>query len=92
MQYDDFINGEVHLNEVMWGLEEELKESRKRNLRILDAALKEPLVDVQVVLSICVQLSRRAFYNEMRLILEITVEQVGSQIGNPYSQSDLQAF
>jgi hypothetical protein len=30
-----------------------IKESRKRHLRILDAALKEQVVDLQVVLGIC---------------------------------------
>lgn len=44
---------------------EQLKESRKRHLRILDAALKEQVVDVQVVLGICVQISRQALYNEL---------------------------
>jgi hypothetical protein len=33
---------------------EQIKESRKRHLRILDAALKEQVVDIQVVLGICV--------------------------------------
>jgi hypothetical protein len=43
-----------------------MKASRKRHMRILQAALKEPIVDVCVVLSICVQVSRQAFYNEMK--------------------------
>lgn len=42
-----------------------IKESRKRHLRILDAALKETVVDTQLVLGICVQISRQAFYNEL---------------------------
>jgi len=42
-----------------------IKESRKRHLRILDAALKEQVVDTQVVLCICVQISRQAFFNEL---------------------------
>ena len=48
LNYDEFMMAEVHLNEVMAGGDEELaqlKESRKRHLRILDAALKEPIVD-----------------------------------------------
>ena len=44
---------------------EQLKESRKRHLRILDAALKEQVVDVQLVLGICVQISRQALWNEL---------------------------
>jgi hypothetical protein len=42
---DDFIMSEVHINEIMVGEDENLKESRKRSNRILDAALKEPIVD-----------------------------------------------
>ena len=42
-----------------------IKESRKRNLRILDAALKEQVVDIQVVLGICVQISRQELFNEL---------------------------
>lgn len=33
---------------------ESIRENRKRHLRILDAALKEQVVDIQVVLGICV--------------------------------------
>jgi len=35
-------------------------------LRILDAALKEQVVDIHIVLGICVQISRQAFYNELQ--------------------------
>jgi hypothetical protein len=42
-----------------------IKESRKRHLRILDAALKESVVDTQLTLGICVQISRQAFFNEL---------------------------
>ena len=34
------------------------KENRKRHMRILDAAMKESVVDTQIVLGICVQISR----------------------------------
>ena len=34
-------------------------------MRILDAAMKESVVDTQIVLGICVQISRQAFYNEL---------------------------
>ena len=57
LNYDEFIISEIHTNEVMAGGDEDLaqlKESRKRHLRILDAALKEPVIDAQVILSICV--------------------------------------
>ena len=58
--FDDFLHGEVHLHQIMTGEKdlEQIKESRKRHLRILDAALKEQVVDIQVVLGICVQISR----------------------------------
>jgi hypothetical protein len=45
LQYDDFLHNEIHLNQIMSMKEEaskeSIKESRKRHLRILDAALKE---------------------------------------------------
>ena len=45
LQYDEYLQNEVHLNEIMQKEDdapvEQLKESRKRHLRILDAALKE---------------------------------------------------
>ena len=68
LQFDDFLNNEIHLNEIMSNEESKndpIKESRKRHLRILDAALKENVVDTQIVLGICVQISRQAFYNEL---------------------------
>ena len=61
LQYDDFLNNEIHLNEIMATQDQQndpIKESRKRQLRILDAALKEQCVDIQIVLGICVQISR----------------------------------
>jgi hypothetical protein len=57
LQYDDFLNNEIHLNEIMATQDQQndpIKESRKRHLRILDAALKEQCVDIQIVLGICV--------------------------------------
>lgn len=57
LQYDDFLHGEIHLNQIMVPLEQQqdqLKESRKRHMRILYASLKESVVDASVVLSICV--------------------------------------
>ena len=68
LQFDDFLNNEIHLNEIMSTQDQSkdpIKESRKRHLRILDAALKEQVVDIQIVLGICVQISRQAFYNEL---------------------------
>lgn len=68
LNYDDFLNNEIHLNEIMATQDQQndpIKESRKRHLRILDAALKEQVVDIQIVLGICVQISRQAFYNEL---------------------------
>ena len=65
LQFDDFLNNEIHLNEIM-ATQDPIKESRKRHLRILDAALKEQVVDIQIVLGICVQISRQAFYNELQ--------------------------
>lgn len=67
LQFDEFLHNEIHLNEIMAREDEtsELKESRKRHLRILDAALKEQVLDLQLVLGICVQISRQAFYNEL---------------------------
>ena len=44
LQFDEYLHNEIHLNEIMSKEDEELdklKESRKRHLRILDAALKE---------------------------------------------------
>ena len=50
LQFDEFLQNEVHLHEIMQKEDdhpaEQLKESRKRHLRILDAALKETIVDV----------------------------------------------
>lgn len=37
---------------------DQMKETRKRHLRILDAALKDNVVDTQLTLGICVQISR----------------------------------
>jgi hypothetical protein len=68
-QFDDFLHNEIHLNEIMTREDDQkdpIKESRKRHLRILDAALKEQVVDTQVVLCICVQISRQAFFNELQ--------------------------
>ena len=69
LNYDDFLNNEIHLNEIMATQDQQndpIKESRKRHLRILEAALKEQVVDIQIVLGICVQISRQAFYNELQ--------------------------
>ncbi len=68
LQFDEFLHNEIHLNEIMAKTDEQadpMKESRKRHLRILDAALREQVVDLQVVLGICAQISRQAFYNEL---------------------------
>jgi len=54
--FDEFLHNEIHLNEIMIredDIKDPIKESRKRHLRILDAALKEQVVDTQVVLCIC---------------------------------------
>lgn len=48
LQFDEFLHNEIHLNEIMCKDEDSvdpIKESRKRHLRILDAALKEQVVD-----------------------------------------------
>ena len=68
LQFDEFLHNEIHLNEIMTREDDQvdpIKESRKRHLRILDAALKEQVVDTQLTLGICVQISRQAFYNEL---------------------------
>ncbi len=68
LQFDEFLYNEIHLNEIMCKEDDQtdnLKESRKRHLRILDAALKETVVDTQLILGICVQISRQAFFNEL---------------------------
>ena len=44
LQFDEFLHNEIHLNEIMTREDDQIdpmKESRKRHLRILDAALKE---------------------------------------------------
>ena len=49
LQFDDFLNNEKHLNEIMAAPDapnDPIKESRKRHLRILEAALKEQVVDI----------------------------------------------
>jgi len=48
LNFDDFLHGEVHLHQIMTSPDtsEQIKESRKRHLRILDAALKEQVVDI----------------------------------------------
>ena len=46
--FDEFLHNEIHLNEIMIredDIKDPIKESRKRHLRILDAALKEQVVD-----------------------------------------------
>lgn len=68
LQFDEFLHNEIHLNEIMTREDDQvdpMKESRKRHLRILDAALKEQVVDTQLTLGICVQISRQAFFNEL---------------------------
>lgn len=50
MNFDDFVHAELHLNEIMVSNAdpqqvEQMKESRKRHMRILQAALKECIVD-----------------------------------------------
>jgi len=57
LQFDEFLHNEIHLNEIMSREDDQvdpIKESRKRHLRILDAALKETVVDMQLTLGICV--------------------------------------
>ena len=51
LQFDDFLHNEIHINQIMSqnadGIkDEQIKENRKRHLRILDAALKEQVVDI----------------------------------------------
>jgi hypothetical protein len=49
LQFDEFLHNEIHLNEIMAKEDEQadpIKENRKRHLRILDAALKEQVVDM----------------------------------------------
>ena len=44
LQFDEFLHNEIHLNEIMTREDDQkdpIKESRKRHLRILDAAMKE---------------------------------------------------
>ena len=44
LQFDEFLHNEIHLNEIMTKEDDQkdpIKESRKRHLRILDAAMKE---------------------------------------------------
>lgn len=44
LNFDDFLNNEIHLNEIMATQDQQIdpiKENRKRHMRILDAALKE---------------------------------------------------
>ena len=68
LQFDEYLNNEVHLNQIMSSEEQRNdlpKENRKRHMRILEAAMKENVVDTQIVLGICVQISRQAFYNEL---------------------------
>ena len=43
-------------------------------MRILNAALKESMVDASVVLTICVLMSRQAFCNEMKEYIDIIME------------------
>lgn len=76
LKYDEFVHSELHTNEVMFGQDDQLKESRRRHLRILEAALREPVVDACIVLSIQVQLSRKAFFNEIQIIFDIAYENV----------------
>lgn len=57
LQFDDYLHNEIHLNEIMARSDdviETIKESRKRHLRILDAALREQVVDTQLSLGICI--------------------------------------
>ena len=63
---DDFVTSEVHLNEIMVGEDEIMKESRKMQNRIIDSALKEEVVDLSIILCLCVQLSRKAFFREVQ--------------------------
>jgi len=48
LTYDDYLHGEMHLHQIMTNQDttEQIKEGRKRHLRILDAALKETVVDI----------------------------------------------
>ncbi|CDW80131.1 UNKNOWN [Stylonychia lemnae] len=71
LNFDDFLHAEIHLNEIMVSQQdsqqmEQMKESRKRHMRILQAALKECIVDPSVCIAICVQVSRQAFFNELK--------------------------
>lgn len=67
---------------------ESIKESRKRHLRILDAALKETVVDTQVILGICIQISRQAFYNELQDYSTVASDYMSSNHGQ-YSAQDI---
>jgi hypothetical protein len=67
---------------------ESIKESRKRHLRILDAALKETVVDTQVILGICIQISRQAFYNELLDYSAVASDYMSSN-SNFYSAQDI---
>lgn len=68
-----------------------INERRKRHLRILEAALKEQVVDVQIVLGICVQISRQAFCNELTEYFACLQEYVGAN-QNQFQQHDVLAI
>lgn len=77
LQFDDYLNNDIHLNEIMVAQDQQndpIKENRKRHRQILIAALKENVVDTSVVLGICVQISRQAFYNEFNEYLVCALE------------------
>eukprot|EP00347_Sterkiella_histriomuscorum_P024344 403331451 len=82
MNFDDFVHAELHLNEIMVSQQdssqanEQMKESRKRHMRILQAALKECIVDPQVCIAICIQVSRQAFFNELKDYFQCAYENI----------------
>jgi len=95
LQFDEFLHNEIHLNEIMAKEDEQadpIKENRKRHLRILDAALKEQVVDMQVVLGICAQISRQAFYNELTEYYACAFEYISSNVPKEFNQADVQGL
>lgn len=45
-------------------------------MRILNASLKEQVVDSSIVLTICVHICRQAFSNEMKDYIDIIMENI----------------
>jgi hypothetical protein len=79
LQFDEYLYNEIHLNQIMIKEDDQvdqIKESRKRHLQILFASLREQVVDTQLTLGICVQISRQAFYNEMSEYFQVAHEYI----------------